>query len=86
LEVQADAPGATTEIEHAPAHESHRAALLRPPGPERRQVQARLARENAPVVTLDDLDRVTPGEQIAQQVPEGVLSGRENGAQQPRRA
>ena len=80
LQVQADAPGAATEIEHAPPHEPHRAAFLRPPGPKRREVKAWVAREDVPVVTLDDLETMTPGDQIPQQVPEGVLSGSENGA------
>ncbi len=78
LEVQADAPSAAADIEHPPAHEPHRATLLRPPRPERRQVIGRLTSEDAPIVALDDLDDATPGEEIAQQVTEGVFSGREN--------
>jgi hypothetical protein len=86
LEVQADAPSAAANIEHPPAHEPHRATLLRPPRPEGRQIVVRLTSEDAPIVALDDLDAATPGEEIAQQVTEGVFSGRENGAQQARRA
>ena len=86
LEMQADPSGAAAEIEHTPAHESHRAALLQPPAPKRREIEAGVVREDAAIVTFDDLDRLTPVEQIAQQVAEGVFSRREDGAQQRERA
>jgi hypothetical protein len=82
LKVQADAPCAAAEIEDPPAHEPHRAPLLCPPGPERRQVIVRLTGEDATVVALDDFDDAAPGEKVGQHLPEGVLGRLENPAQQ----
>jgi hypothetical protein len=78
LKMKADAPRTATDVQDAAAHEAHRPTLLRPPAPERREVVGRIAREDATVIPLDDLDHTPSGGGIRQQMSERVLIGPEN--------
>jgi hypothetical protein len=71
LEVEADPPRAAADVEHAPAHEPHRAPVVGRPAPERGEVEGRaeLARVDEAVVALDDLHRVDATVQRREQQP-----------------
>jgi hypothetical protein len=58
LKMKTDPACAATEIKDTPAHEAHRAPLLRPPVPKRRHVVTRIVREYAAIVSLNDLDHL----------------------------
>jgi hypothetical protein len=75
--VKPDAAGAAAEVEDSPANEPHGTPLLRPPRPERSEEVVGLPREDAAVITLDDLNHALTCEEIAQQVAECVLLQRE---------
>jgi hypothetical protein len=80
--VETDASGTTAEVEHPPADEPHRAALpATTTSGNGARYQPGSPVKHTPIVALDDLDHMTSGEEIAQQMTEGTFSGPERRAQ-----
>jgi len=75
VQVEADPACAAAEIKDASAHEAHRAPLLRPPVPKRRQVVTRIVCEDASIISLNDLDHLLAVNEIQEYATKRILFG-----------